>query len=328
MGDFATSFILFGVLWALLRLGREAWGKNMLPGWLTPVGGVVAWSAVLSLAGPFIAIARLFLRFMKRPDVAAGYEFGGIAILGSLVAKVLIDHPEILDYDRVQPFLFACLKFQRYGQKRDDIFAELEQQEIRSIYKEQTGKELRFESEEKGIPSITPEQARTMLEESRKVNPRSAHLKAEVDQLLQGKETDISEALMINSMKAMRHALYKEITELKIDPSVKTLRFKVRFPELKAGVELTADRLFRIKQDLYDALQFLNMEHWMKPYAGFVETFDVTCHRVEMDSFDMPEPIPFMRVEIPTAELRRRETSIFIATELNKIAKVTMEGNP
>lgn len=326
MSDFITSLVIFGALWALLRLGREAWGKNMLPGWSTPVGGVVAWGAMLSLSGPFIAIARLFLRVMKHPDVAAGFEFGGIAILGSIVAKVLIDHAEILDYDRVQPFFFACLKFQRFGAKRDNIFAELEQQEIRAIYKEQTGKELRFESEKKKIPSLTPEQARNLLEESRKTNPRSAHLKMEIDQLLQGKETDISDAFTINSMKVTRHDLYKEFSELKIDPSVKTLRFKVRFHDLRPGVELTAERLFRVKQDLYDALQCLNMEHWMKPYAGFVETFDVTCHRVEMDSFNMPEPVPFMRVEMPTAELRQRENTIFIATELNKIAKVTMEG--
>ena len=326
MGDFVTSFVIFGVLWALLRLGREAWAKNQLPRWMTPVGGVVAWGAVLSLAGPVIAIARLFLRVMERPDVAAGYEFGGIAILGSLVVKVLIDHAEILDYDRVQPFFFASLKFQPYGQKRDNIFAELERHEIRTLYKEQTGKDLILENQEKKIPSLTPEQARKLLEESRKVNPRSVHLKTEVDQLLQGKETDINEAFVINRMKVDRHRLYNEISDLKIDPASKTLRFKIRFPELSPGVELTAEKLFRIKQDFYDVLQFLNMEFWMKPYVPFVETFDVTCHRVELDSFNMPEPIPFMRVEIPTAELRQRENSIFIATELNKIAKVTMEG--
>ncbi|MGB2867250.1 MAG: hypothetical protein WBD36_02265 [Bacteroidota bacterium] len=325
MGEFGTSLIAFGLLWALLRLGNELWGKNLLPAWATPIGGIVAWACVLSIAGPFIALARLFLVVMEKPNVAVAYQIGGIAILGSLLAKVLVDHTEILDYDRVQPFLFASLKFQRYGASRENIFAKLEQQEIKAIYKEQTGKDLTFEPQgKKQFREMSEAEARRELAEARKINPRSIHLKAEIDQLLQGKTTDITEAFKINVMKLARHRLYEECSDVAIDPETKTMRFKIRFPELTSGVELTRERMFRIYQDLYDALQSLNMEHWMAPYHEFIESYSITCHRVEMDGFDMSQEIPFMTMEIATSELRSREKTIFIASELAKIATITM----
>ena len=89
------------------------------------------------------------------------------------------------------------------------------------------------------------------------------------------------------------------------------------------------DSVFRLKQGLYDMLQALNSEPWLKPYAEFFGKIKVVCHRTDTDTFGLPVQQPFFSVEIGKTELSQRESKLFVATELDKIATVVFnQGKP
>ncbi|MBI3005948.1 MAG: hypothetical protein HYY49_11135 [Ignavibacteriales bacterium] len=311
-------------MWYLLRLLREAWGKKLLPGWFTYVGGVLAWITIVSLAGPVWAVIDLFSIIMERPDLGVGLEIGTLFILISIVAKVLIDYPEILDYARVQPFLLASLKFEHYTRKRDDIFEELDKHVIAQIHREQTGKEIPAgKPQRKFIPHTDPEQALREVERLRAQPLRSVHLKAELDQLKAGEVTDITDTFKLNAAKHPTHDFYQLASEVKITPVEKLLSFKLVFPNVNSQTAFDADRVFRLKQGIYDLLQALRSEIWLKPYQEYFSNLRVVCHRTDTDTFGLPIEKPFFSVEIAVAELVQREGKLFVATELDKIATVT-----
>ena len=326
MKSFLVTSAVFAGLWYFLRLLREAWGKKLLPGWFTYVGGVFAWLTVLSLAGPGWAIVDLFSTMFDHPDMGIGFEIGSLFFLISIVAKVLIDHQEILDYARVQPFLFASLKFEHYTRKRDDIFEELDKHTIAQIHREQTGKELpETKTPKKGIPHTDPEQALKELERVRAQPIRSAHLEAELSQLKAGEVTDVTDTFTLNSLRHKTHDFYELASGMLVTPQEKLLSFKLVFPNVNAQTSFDADSVFRLKQGLYDMLQALNSEPWLKPYAEFFGKLKVVCHRTDTDTFGLPIQQPFFSVEIECAELSRREGKLFVATELDKIATVVFD---
>ncbi|MBI4428266.1 MAG: hypothetical protein HY562_04025 [Ignavibacteriales bacterium] len=324
MKNFLLAGALSAGLWYVLRLLREMWGKKLLPGWFTYVGGVLAWLTVISLVGPVWAIVDLLSVMFDRPDMGVAFEIGSLFILISIVGKVLIDHPEILDYARVQPFLLASLKFEHYSRRRDDIFVELDKHIIKQIHKEQTGRELpETKQRKKFIPHTDPQQALREIEQLRAKPLRSVHLESELRQLKAGEVTDITDTFKLNAAKHKTHDFYEFASEIKISPQEKNLSFKVVFPNVNAQTTFDADRIFRLKQGLYDLFQALRSELWLKPYAEYFDTFKVVCHRVDTDTFGLPIEKPFCSVEIALSELIQRDGKFFVATDLDKIAKVS-----
>jgi len=324
MSNFLLTSGIFAALWYILRLLMEMWGKKLLPGWFTYVGGVIAWMTVVSLAGPVWAIGELFAKMFDRPDMGTGFEVGSLFFLISIVGKVLIDNPEILDYARMQPFLLASLKFEHYTRKRDDIFVELDKHMIRQIHKEQTGTELREEQQKKKfIPHTDPQQALKEIEQLRAKPLRSVHFQDELSRLNKGETVEVVDTFKLNAVKRTSHDFYPNVSEMAIRPAEKLLMLKLTMPEVTPETQFNADRTFRMKQNIYDFLQALNTEQWLAPYSKFFDKIHITCHRTDTDTFGLPIQTPFLSVGIATSELRQREGKFFVATELDKIATVS-----
>jgi hypothetical protein len=84
-----------------------------------------------------------------------------------------------------------------------------------------------------------------------------------------------------------------------------------------------------VKQDLYDLLQVLNTDPWLKPYAEFFDHIAITCCGIESDSFGQNYLYPFLKIEIARGELFQREGIFFNAADLQKISSITFnDGKP
>jgi hypothetical protein len=325
MKIFLATLPVFAVLWFFMRLLKELWEKDKLPGWFSPIGGIIAWATVASAVGMMWGVVEVLVRLFTEPSWGTAFEFIGIGFAISMGGKLLADNPEILDYARVKPLIVESLLFRKYDLRREDIFVELDKHNVKKVYQETTGKAFPKEMEKKmkPIPHMDPEEALKELERVRAMPLRSVHLEDQLGQLKAGEVTDISDSFKLNAMKHKTHDFYELASEMKIAPQAKLLSFKIIFPLVTAQTTFDADRIYRLKQGIYDLFQALRSEVWLKPYAEYFSNLKVVCYRTDTDTFGLPTEQPFFSVEIALSELRQREGKLFVATELDKIATVT-----
>ena len=171
---------------------------------------------------------------------------------------------------------------------------------------------------------MDPEAARRLLEENRLKPIQSFHHADEKGRLKAGETVDITDTFTINTFKHPTHALYKVIHEMRIDAATRSLSFAVHRANITGDTVLSRSLIIGLEQDLYDALQALLDEAWLRPYREFFDKISVTCFRVRLDGFDLPQHCPFMRVEIPVAELQLREGKFYNVADLPSIATITM----
>jgi hypothetical protein len=327
MSAFLSSLVLFACLYAPLRLLNENWKKYSLPPWCVWIAGILSWGVLLSLAGPAYAMYKLFAAVLKAPNLEAGFEIGAVFILFSIIAKTLVDRPDILNFDQTKPFIRHSLCFRNYHAEHHDLFEALEKKNINDIHKEMTGHDIRESPRTvKVLPHIDPEHAKRELARYRAQPLKSVHIQSELAELRNEQVVDITDTFRINVLKHPTHRLYEHVYELRIDPSVQVLSFKVNLTRLTGDIELDPEKMFHVKQDLYDLLQALNTEEWLKSYASFFEKIQLTSFRVQLDSFDLPQHFPFMSIEIPVRELLMRIGRIYSVADLHTIAVVTMHS--
>ena len=331
MKIFLATLPVFAALWFIMRLMMQLWEKGWLPAWFTPIGGITAWATVLSLAGPVWAVIDIFIGLVTADSYVNAFgplmELFGVSLIIGLGGKLILGSPEILDYDHVKPFIVDSMQFRGYERRRDDIFEELDKHAIKKVFQETTGKAFPKEMEKKmkSIPHMEPEEALKELERVRAMPLRSVHLQDQLGQLRAGEVADISDSFKLNAVKNKSHDFYDLVSEMKIAPLEKLLSFKIVFPNLTAQTKLDADRVYRLKQELYDLLQALHGEKWLMPYGEHFERIKAVCHRTDTDTFGLPIQQPFFSVEIALVELKQRTGKLFVATDLDKIATVVFE---
>jgi len=312
------------LIWTLARMRQRAL-KGVQPEWFVLASGIAAWVLVASLGWSAFTIGNLIVSMMTI-GVRRGAEILATLMGIFMYIALYIKVRQSSDSMYINDFLMSSLLFTPFNAPGKDIFEELERQEIRKIHRETTGRDVdEMIEKKKPIPHTETEQARKEIERLRAQPVRPAHFDSEIRQLQAGEEVEVSDLLLYLASKKPRHDLYRHCSNARISPPKKTMSLSVQFPSLLAGIELNADRLHRAKQDLYEFLQAFNTEEALKPYRPFFSAFDVTCSRVEADSFDLPAKIPFMTIEIDAAELRKRENSFFSVADLHTIARVTMQ---
>jgi hypothetical protein len=320
-----TSLVIFAAFYYPVRLLKENWVRLSLPSWCVIPAGLLSWGAVLSLAGPPIAIGYVCANIVTSLTMGAAFEAAAVFFLTGIVANVVVVHREILDWDHTGPFIRTSMMFRNYFSEEEDLFQQLEKKQIRDIHRKTTGKELVEPiAAKKEMPHTDPEATRRMLEEMRLRPIQSIHLADELSRLKTGETVDITDTFTINTFKRPTHALYKASHEMRIDATAKIMSFAIHYTQISGDTALTRDLIIRVEQDLYDALQALIDEQWLRPYKEFFEKISVTCFRVSVDSFDLPQQYPFMRVEIPVRELQLRQGKFFSVADLPSIATVTM----
>ncbi len=325
MSRFITSLLVFAAFYYPLRLLKDNWERLSLPSWCVIPAGIMSWGLILCLGGIGYAVVAVCAQVVISLTMGAAGEAVGVFFLIGIVANLMVVHTEILDWDRMSPFIRTSMMFRRYFNEHNDLFVQLEKKQIRDIHRETTGRELVEEEKKKAeIVHTDPETARRSLEQARLTPVQSAHLEEEIRQLTAGECLDVTDTFTVNVFKHPTHTLYKDTRGMRIDPTARILSCSITFVRITKDAALTNDQIYHVKQDLYDELQALISEQWLKPYAIFFDRISVTCHRVRRDSFDQPYEHPFMRVDIAVSELRARDQKIFSVGDLHTIATITM----
>jgi hypothetical protein len=322
-----TSLVLFAVLYFPLRLLHDYWKKLSVPSWGVYIAGVLSWGVVVSLAGPPYTIGLACLEVAKHPNEGTAIEALIVIFLTGIILRTVTVHTEILDWGNMKSFLRESLFFRDYFAEHEDLFVQLEKKRIRDIHKETSGQELREPIlQKRELRHTDPETAKRELEQLRAKPIQSIHFQEELGRLRGGETVDVTDTFMINVLKHPTHELYQHCYEMRINPEEKHLSFKVRLTSITAATTIDAERLYRIKQELYDLLQAIATEGWLKPYLEFFDRILVTSFRVQLDGFDLPQDFPFLSIDIPLRELRVREGKVYSVADIHTIATVTMHS--
>ncbi len=322
---FLMSLAVFGLFYYPLRLLKENWVRLSLPDWWVYPAGILSWAAFVSLAGPPIAIIAICANVVMYLSMTAAYEAAAAFFLVGIIANLVVVHREVLDLDHTVPFIRTSMMFRNYFKEQEDLFQQLEKKQIRDIHRQTTGKEIvEHTPVKRELAHLDPATARRMLEAERSKPVHSVHLADEIHRLEGGETVDITDPFTVNTFKHPTHALYKRVHEMRIDPATRVLSFDIHSVRITGDTPLSHDLIIHLEQDLYDALQALIAEPWLQPYSVYIQKISVTCFRTQPDSFDLPRQLPFLRLEIPVAELQSRAGRFYSVADLPTIATITV----
>lgn len=281
----------------------------------------LAWGCVASLIAPVWKIYSLFSDVIERPDVASLFEMFGIFILSSLLAKVMVDHPEWHDYAHIGPFLRDSLLFRHPGRLSVNLFEEVEKEEMRRLHVQQTGKELDLPNElerSAGKPF-----AGKSVKPLKYIPVQEAQFAEHQKQLDAGERVDLTDAYRLFILRIWKEQEPDQIFHMGIDPMQRLLTADLLMKGFHPRDRLNADRFFRFRQDMYEELQRVAQLPLLRPYSSFYGQIELRGFRPDEDGFGNPVQIPCFRLRMDAAELKLREGKMFIATELDRLADLT-----
>jgi hypothetical protein len=220
--------------------------------------------------------------------------------------------------------------FQPYASQPFVIPDEVDKKNIQEIHRETSGTPF---------PTAEPEKVLKTKEEVLKIQQelfafqqkpkKPLLLDDEMKELTAGHRVDISESWKLHILTRTTHDLYEEIESMDIDPSTKILTFRVRIRSAMQNQLHDPKLVYSIKQDLYDLLQAVHTESWMRPYRPYYRILSVFCIGMMLDEYGRENPYLFMHLEINAMELERRARKLFNTNEFHTIARITfLDGAP
>jgi len=326
---FALPLLLFaafsGTYFLLRRFSQLALARGPRQ-WEVTVAGLLSWLFILSCAG--WAVLTLFLLY----DLLVRGALGNMVILMfiGLASGLVFQFKEVLDVVTVWDFFRTALSFRPYAPQPLHFGEELDKKNIRAVYQEISNKP--FPTVRKEKPLLTEEEVARLRQEVLALTDRptqSARLKEELQQLKAGQTVDISDQWKIYTFSRSSHDLYERMSCLTLDPATRTLSFRIDIQNATEHQLQNSVIVFQLKQDLYQLLQVLNTDPWLKPYSSFCDHLAATCYGIESDSFGLHQHYPFLHISIAKKELMQREGVFFNAADLDKISTLTFDnGKP
>ncbi|MEX0736281.1 MAG: hypothetical protein WD182_02495 [Bacteroidota bacterium] len=316
------SVILIGSF-LLLRSIREISLSSNFPLWGITLCGLLAWVFVLSTISMPLWIVYLVYDLLGNKNLNQIYLLLFIGVVGGMLfqAKEMLDSPQVWDFAR------TAIWFRPYTVRTLRLDDELEKKRIKEIHRTTTGKTaVDLPSE---VKFRTEDEIRKLQEEARAAAGRGlqpAGLKEDLLELQSERPVDLSDTWKINSFRKSSHAWYGTTLEVRIDPGRATIAFRLNLPEIRRDQLREANALFSFKQDVYALLQAIHTEEWLKPYASFFSTIELTCIGIETDGFGQTALLPFFRISARTSELAKREGKFFAATELHTISTISFNN--
>lgn len=325
------SVIVFAVSYFLLRTFKTQWEKGTLARAMRFPLGVLAWIILLSFGAVAYGLATPVVDLFVHPTMGTAFLMMGLALAVTAVWKYSADNPELFDFPHMKPFIKESLSFDDPSRRRNEVFEELEKHEIQRVYREVTGKDPLADHGEtdrqlgKTLKSVTGrefrEDGRATVDEKEiarlLAQPVEAPaLKEELNQLQQGRVIDVMDSWKINAAKHSSHDWFALVAAARLDPQEKTLSLDLHSEGFSQGQLLDNALLYRSKQDLYDFLQAVYQQDWMKPYLKHASRITCRCCHRSVDAFEGTSVVPLLRVQITIAELKLHANRFFNAGEL------------
>jgi hypothetical protein len=118
------------------------------------------------------------------------------------------------------------------------------------------------------------------------------------------------------------HPFCAKVQESRIEPHRKRLSLFIDFPEFTEEQFKDEMTVLRFNRQVYDFLQSLNAEAWLKPYTPFFESYFLICRALRLNTRNTDVFYPFMKTGVLVSDLRKLEGFYFNPRKLAEIAAV------
>jgi hypothetical protein len=298
---FPIALVGFLLTWPLLRRFTRIWVHRPITAAESILAGTIAWLFLFSLlvwfSGITLTIVKFFLAY-KILDIGV--------ILFSIILTFIVIHSIIqsrydLHLDDTQDFFKEAIQFRRSEQRRLDVLSLMDHERKRK---------------KKGTTNDSQSRQRKRLQADL---DKGKEQDTQLTLLREGNCIDMSELWHIHTKTRSPHPLYEKVQEAKIDPNKKRLFISADFPELNEEQLKDETTVLRFNRQVFDFIQSMNAEPWLKPYAPFFESYFLMCRATKKNMDGAELMYPFMKVEALVSELRKLEGSYFNPRKLSEI---------
>ncbi len=299
------------ISWLLLRRLTFIWIKRPTTVVESIIAGIAAWLFFISIVTWFGALVLIVLDLLSSHDMLDIC----IIIISTLVTGFGVKYfygsqSEFAADDTIddtKDYIKEAIQFRRSAQSRLDLLSLMQQrQRQRQRIRSAAGNDTEFLQRARLQANLSKEK----------------ELDVQLTLAREGKTIDISEMWRTQTKMHSINPFYEKVEEARIEPNRKRLSLFIDFPEFSEIQFKDEMTVLRFNRQVYDFLQSMNSELWLKPFTPFFESYYLMCRarRINKDSTEVF--YPFMKVGMLISELQKLEGSYFNPRKLSEIAAV------
>ena len=291
--------------WFLLRRFTLIWIDRPISFGESIIAGIAAWLFLFSILLWFGGMVFTLLEFLSTHNTTDVWAIIFSTLLTGFGVNFFLQSRSELGLNDTQDYLKEAIQFRRSGQSRLDLISLIQQRKRRR---------------RQPIAGNDPEslqRARLQADLS-----KIKELDDQLTLLREGTTIDISEMWHTQMKMRSPHPLYEKVEEARIEPNRKRFSLFIDLPEFNETQFEDEMNVLRFNRQVYDFLQSIDSESWLKPYASFFESYFLLCRakRINKDSTEVF--YPFIKVGMLVSELRKLKGSYFNPRKLSDIATV------
>ncbi len=305
---FLIAFVGFLLTWPVLRRFTRIWVQRPITASESMVAGTIAWLFLFSLLLWFGGISLLFINCIYSYKILdIGILLSSLLFTG-FVMHLINQSRYDMHLDDIQDFFKEAIQFRRSEQRRLDLLS-LTRQERRRKQKHTVNDSA----------SRQRERLQANLDKEKEQDKQLTLLRERTS-------IDMSELWHIHTQTHSSHPMYEKIQEVRIDPNKRRLSLSADFPELSEEQLKDKTTVLRLNRQVYDFLQSMNAEPWLKPYTPFFESYFLMCRATKIIPEGAELMYPFMRAEALVSELRKLEGLYFNPRKLSEITTLAFNN--
>jgi hypothetical protein len=295
--------------WLLLRKFTLIWIDRPITFAESIIAGIAAWVFLFSIIAWFAGMVVTTFHFISSHDIKDIRIVSAAVLLTGFSMFFINRSRSAFGIEDTQDYLKEAIQFRRSGQHRLDLIALMKQRQKR---------------QPQTVARNDPESLqRARLQASLS---KGKELDAQLSLLREGTTVDISELWYTQTKLRSFHSFCEKVQESRIEPNRKRFSLSIDFPEFHEEQLKDETTVLRFNRQLYDFLQSLNAESWLKQFAPFFESYFLICRAVRMNNNNTEVFYPFMKAGILVFELRKVEGFYFNPRKLSEIATVAFNN--
>jgi hypothetical protein len=291
--------------WLLLRRFTLIWIERPISIGESTLAGIAAWIFLFSFITWFIGMVLTTVEYISLHAAQDIWMVIAAALITGVGAVFFFRSRSALGIDDTLDYFKEAIQFRRSGQTRLDLV---------SLIK------LRQKKRTSPVSEYDP--AALQRERLQANLSKEKELERQLALLREGTTVDLSEVWRTQTKLHSPHPFCEKVQESRIEPSRKRLSLIINFSELMEEQLKDDMTVLRFNRQIYDFLQSLNSEHWLKPYAPFYESYFLICRAIRVNNENKEVFYPFMKTGVLVSELRKLEGFYFNPRKLAEIATV------
>ena len=295
--------------WILLRRFTKIWIERQISFVESTVAGIAAWLFLFSFVMWFGGMVLTILEFLSSHDSADIWSIIFSSLITVFGANFFLRSRSEIGLDDTKDYIKEAIQFRRSAQSRLDLLS-LIQRRQRQRARSAAGND--------------PE-SRQRARLQANLN-KGKELDAQFALLREGTTIDISELWMTQTTMHSFHLFCEKVEEVRIEPSRKRISLFIDFPEFTEAQFKDEMIVLRFNRQVYDFLQSMNSEPWLKPYAPFYESYFLMCRAKRVNKDHTEVFYPFMKTGMLVSELHKLEGSYFNPRKLSEFAAVAFNN--